>query len=321
MNHHRSRTGLSILVSLACVLPAARASEPAATPESQPSAPAAPAMPAPRDAEGIRVAPVDRAHGQVGVDPRPSTGVLLAEGTFIANRRGYIERLPTGDWQFQFENETGAPSLAPMNLQPCQRLAEIVRIVEARPERVTFTVSGRVFVYDAHNFLLPTTFATATQQHDATAETVEKPAVATPVDAANPSIEELVADVDQATRPAENPRASGAGPASAAEGGPRLRREGTAIVSQSGRLTRGARSWVFTIDNDADARAGDEEVAPLEILPCLNLAEMERLYERHGTTLRFIISGTVLTYKERNMLLPTMYVVDIDRDGNLTSAQ
>ena len=309
-----SRTGLSIAATIALAAGAPASDTP---PPEPPASPAPVSTPQPRPAEGIRVAPVDQADGH----HRPNTGVLLAEGTFVANRRGWVDRLSNGDWQFTFEDAPDAPALAPMTLHPCQRLAEIVRIVEARPERVILTISGRIFVYAGHNFLLPTVFATATQQNEATTEEAKKPAASGPIDAANPSLEELVAEVDQATRPVENPRTAAPSSAPSSDGAPRLRREGTAIVSQSGRLSRGGRNWVFTIDNDADTTPGAEEVAPLELLPCLNLSEMERLFERHGNNLRFTISGAVYTFKERNMLLPTMYVIDIDRDGNLTSAQ
>lgn len=315
MNHTWARISLSLLISTALAMPViADDVTPATAPQTSPQ-PAA----TPRPAEGVRVAPVDH-----DGESRSGGGLLLAEGTFIANRKGWMERLASGDWKFTFEDEAGADSIAPMTLQPCQRLAEIVRIVEARPERVLLTISGRVYVYAGQNFLLPTVFATATQQSEAPADTAKKP-TDSGANTANPSIEELVAEVDQVTRPSENPRNTAPAPApSGGEGSPRLRREGTAIVSQTGRLSRGGRNWVFTIDNDADTRPGApgaEEVAPLEILPCLNLSEMERLFERHGNALRFTISGIVYTFKERNMLLPTMYVIDVDRDGNLTSAQ
>lgn len=74
---------------------------------------------------------------------------------------------------------------------------------------------------------------------------------------------------------------------------------------------------------DADVDAGGDSAAtvPLLLMPCQNLSGMERLITEHGDSLRFIVSGVVYVSGGQNHLLPTMYLVELDRSGNLTSAQ
>lgn len=99
--------------------------------------------------------------------------------------------------------------------------------------------------------------------------------------------------------------------------GTRLLREGTFITNRRGRLTRGtAGDILFTFD--ADARGKGE--APMSLLPCMNLASMEKVVDRGGDGITFTVSGQVFVYKGRNYLLPTLYQVN-RRSGDVNTAQ
>ncbi len=127
--------------------------------------------------------------------------------------------------------------------------------------------------------------------------------------------EEVMKDLEKAAREVGRPL-PGAAPAtpvapgvSTAPGG--LMREGSFIASRSGRLARGAAGeWLLTFENDAKGAA----IAPMVLMPCLNLMAMEKLAERGGESLSFTVSGQVFVYKGRNYLLPTLYSVNKPTD-------
>ncbi len=259
-------------------------------------------------------------------DLRPRPGGLLREGMYLIARRGWARPIDSSHWVYIFDADADGNSEPPMILHPCQRLTEIVRIVESRPETTTLKITGQVFVYEGRNYLLPQSFSTVARDDDDAARRKVAEEAAKPIidsifgdsSATDPTVEQLVRTVESAadtTRP--RPAAPTAPPANA-----RLRPEGTALVAQAGRVVRGGTTgWVFTIENDTDEPEGAPATTPLELLPCLTLSEMRNLVERFGDRLRFVVSGPVFVYGNRNYLMPTMYVIDVDRDGNITSAQ
>lgn len=95
---------------------------------------------------------------------------------------------------------------------------------------------------------------------------------------------------------------------------PKLRAEGEFIVNRTGRLTRSANSAQAVFVFEADSKASPE--APITLLPCAMLENMEEWVEQHGDKIVFIVSGQVTSYRGTNFLLPTMAKTAIDR-GNL----
>lgn len=87
----------------------------------------------------------------------------------------------------------------------------------------------------------------------------------------------------------------------------RLMREGAFLTSKRGRMVKSPEGeWLFVFDNDADSRAYPAMV----LVPCLNLAAMERIAERAGDSATMTVSGQVFVYKGKNHLLPSLYTVD-----------
>ncbi len=86
---------------------------------------------------------------------------LQREGGVVTLRRGRVDRGTGGAPVFTFdvgidpENPEVDP---PMGLLPCSLTDEMERIAARRGDHVTLTVSGRVFLYDESNYLLPTMF-------------------------------------------------------------------------------------------------------------------------------------------------------------------
>lgn len=95
---------------------------------------------------------------------------------------------------------------------------------------------------------------------------------------------------------------------------PKLLPEGTFLVSRRGRLARSADGAhvLFTFEADGP----DTPEAPMILLPCRKLQDMEDYVEKHGDQTVFSVSGEIHIYRGANYLMPTMMVIDIDR-GNL----
>ena len=227
-----------------------------------------------------------------------------------------------------------------MVVQPGLRLTEMRRLVEAAERPITFRVSGRVLVYKNRNYLLPTFYTTlAVGQRAAVApgvdERTDDPALEDFEDLfaepdADPTLDEAIEAVEQLDTPreVEVPRGPNTGgeESAADAASARLVREGVQITARTGRLVRAPGAGrMMTFDNDTDDRSAGADGAPLdtpmEVLPCLSLQGMETLAEQYGQRLRFTVSGTVYVYDGRNYLLPTMYIIEIDRTGNLTPGQ
>lgn len=200
------------------------------------------------------------------------------------------------------------------------------RAVESHPESVTLFVTGTSYVYEGRNWLLPRTYSVAALQDDAPAAPAN--AGDAPVDStsgANPTVEALLGRAAGGASPVvPTPTSRGstssraAGVDAASEG--KLLREGATIVSRRGRVERGGSlGWSFAMDNDADRE--NDEPTTLGLLPCQNLEAMTAMTQRLRRPLVFTVTGTVYVYRGRNYLLPTVWQVEIDREGNLTSGQ
>lgn len=141
-----------------------------APPARQPDQPAPPP-------DGSAQEILDQLDRAVGPVPRPTTGrtdrtgsgdsadgKLVAPGTVLLWRRGWMVREPEGAWSFVFEADADGESDPPMVLLPCLLLEEMEKHVQQHGSRPNMVVSGRVFRYHARNYLLPTAFQIARQR-------------------------------------------------------------------------------------------------------------------------------------------------------------
>ena len=95
---------------------------------------------------------------------------------------------------------------------------------------------------------------------------------------------------------------------------PEFRREGEFVISRKGRIIAlpGNNKWLFQFE--ADAELSPE--APMFLLPCRLLQNMEQIVQRRGNQAVFIVTGQVFVYQGTNHLLLTMFTLAIDK-GNL----
>ncbi|MCE9590601.1 MAG: hypothetical protein K8S99_08775 [Planctomycetes bacterium] len=111
-------------------------------------------------------------------------------------------------------------------------------------------------------------------------------------------------------RPAYNPAVLGTAPG---QPKPKMRREGEFVVNRKGRLIHpGGGQSLFLFDADSENAAE----APLPLLPCQMLQNMEDMVRERGDSVTFIISGQITLYRNTNFLMPTMMKLAVDR-GNL----
>ncbi len=168
-----------------------------------------------------------------------------------------------------------------------------------------------------------------------------QPAQSDPKPASDPSVDDLIKDMEKtkpegtavapdpapapaaATKPSapltpSSPAATQTPAATAAKtartrnaepGRSRLVREGTFLVSRKGRLVRSASGeWTFAFDSGTSQQTGNDPT--MTILPCEKLMAMEHVAEKHGDAVSFSLSGQVFVYNGRNFLLPTNYIVN-----------
>ncbi|MEM1423679.1 MAG: hypothetical protein AAGH64_06720 [Planctomycetota bacterium] len=265
-------------------------------------------------------------------DPRPPRGEELPEGTFIRDAQGIVVELTTGGWAFVFDADVNGDADPPMVLQPSMQTASMLRLVSAREDTMTFSVAGQVQRYRGRHYLLPLRFDVVsgegnTERPSAEERAAEAERVLTDAPSqANVSADDLAARVDALSgeaRRAEIPSATlgSEDPDPSASIVP----EGELIVDLAGRVTRdGSGLWVFTSDSDADAPPGATEgglAGEITLLPCLMLQALERDLRLVPGRARLHLSGRVLVFEGANYVLPTLYRLQPDVGGNLTSAQ
>lgn len=243
---------------------------------------------------------------------------LLHEGAFLADQPGRLVALEQGGSAFVFDRNTEGRATPPMAMLPCTTLMRMEQIREAREGEARFRVSGQVFVYEGRNHLLPTFYKVLAdaEEVDAEAAPAEEAEAADDTEQdADPSVEELIAELDELTPIARSeeldtmllPSADLLSDSSFLK--PRL---GSIVRSVSGSLA-------FVIDNDVDEAAGAE--APMPIMPCQSLALIEELIDVYGADAPFILSGRVFLYRGQNFLLPSMVQMQLDRTSGLSSAR
>jgi len=101
---------------------------------------------------------------QRAMAPAPGPGAtspgLLREGTLQRLRRGRVVRHDGGGLDFIPEATPDAPTRADpiLTLLPCQNLEAIESVITRPGATPAFLLSGRVFVYEGRNYLLPTMY-------------------------------------------------------------------------------------------------------------------------------------------------------------------
>lgn len=261
---------------------------------------------------------------------RPEPGRLLREGTVLASRRGRVVPIEGGWCVYVFDADAQGQAEPPMILLPSARLAEIRRAAVSSAKTLTFQISGSVTASGGRNYLLPTFFTTIVTDAPAAVPPPSAPGAAErPGSAApgqnDPAVEDLLRQMELEDR---RPSRTGAAPGGAAPGGgvgagegggggePQgMLREGLVLASKRGRVDRAGLGLVFT--TDAGAGEGERPMPPLILLPCLATDEIERLVDQRRGSVLFVLSGQVYAYDGRNYLLPTMVVLERDREGNL----
>lgn len=294
-------------------------------------------QPLPR--EGSAVAAGGVLPGLEGGDLRPSAGTLVREGAFLANRRGRLVAGERGGWVFVFDADAEGNAEPPMQLQPCQRLTEMQRIAGAKGGAPTFLVSGTVQVFEGANYLLPRIFTTLASESLASsaaggADESNAGAGAAPAGGADPSVRELLRTVGSTGVPAKDgpaarpPQGGGAGGGAGGRGAAvevsseegKLLREGSMLVSRRGRVERGGDTgWIFILDNDPDSAT--KTPTRFGLMRCQNTGAISSLIQSNRGDLVFSVSGEVYVFGGRNYLLPTMFLVERDREGNIVSGQ
>ena len=127
----------------------------------------APGMPGDNSARDIlreleqTVGPVlrsSRTGGPPDPDSEQGPRKLLAPGTVILWRRGWLVRGNGGAWSFVFEADASGLVDPPMILLPCLLLEEMERHGRLGGPDPALLISGRVERYHARNYLLPTSY-------------------------------------------------------------------------------------------------------------------------------------------------------------------
>jgi hypothetical protein len=285
--------------------PTAKPIAPIGGPESEP-----PTQANPRLREGA-IPGLEEADAKIPAYP------MRSEGTVLAEQRGSMLRLPTGEWAMVFHRDAKGRRERPMVLAPCQNTQRMEQLVAERGPETVFTVSGQVLAYLRVNYLLPTRYSIVPASEAARErETPRKDAAKSGKQAPGeePSVESLIRDLESQRDPArvrDGPEAESrpqvqAAPAPAAA--PGLLPEDTMVSRRRGRLTRtGEGLWAFTFDNGLSGESATDR--PLVVVPCMNLALMERWAAQRGEGVSFEMSGRILTCDGRNYLLPSMFQV------------
>lgn len=279
----------------------------------------------------------------------------LREGTFITQARGRIGRGSRGAWYFVPGRDESGRRLPVMVLLPGQYRSVIERQISRTDQELVFLLTGQVLRYYSQHALHltavplieslePTDAPDArpadnpapepgdeqpTEQqaqpeggnegNENVAPDDARQATATTADQDDPSVESLIAEIEQDRAPSDlrDSAAMSLRVADTSDAGETPRRRTAQLTDRTGRLVRGTGgAWVFVVDSGPD----DEPEPPLIVLPCRNLMAMEQLVERHGETVRFTLSGRIETHDRVGYILPTLFRVQ-RRDDNVMSTQ
>lgn len=93
-----------------------------------------------------------------------SFDTLVREQTMVLSRRGQVTRNSGGAWVFVFDADAQGLADPPMILMPCLLLEHLEKRVWRSGASVPVLISGRVYVFENRNYLVPTSFQIAREQ-------------------------------------------------------------------------------------------------------------------------------------------------------------
>jgi len=93
-----------------------------------------------------------------------NSDTLVREQTMLLSRRGQVTRLGSGAWMFVFDADAQGLADPPMILMPCLVLEHLEQRVWRSGARLPVLISGRTYVFEDRNYLLPTAFQIARER-------------------------------------------------------------------------------------------------------------------------------------------------------------
>lgn len=241
-------------------------------------------------------------------DPRPGRAPLIREGAFLLHVVGRVERdAATGLWEFRPHSDPQA-SLGRADrvtehrliLLPSPGLEDVSRIVDEPGDSPLFEMTAEVFVYAGRNYILPIMSLPLLHR----VETDEKDdGVAEDHESIERKLEERIGRSVRSSMPRlADAAAAGGAP------GPQMStdRDGR-IAGRRGTVVRNGASggWRFVFDADGSGRADPD----MELLPNQALERLERFARANERSLPIEVSGRVLTYRGRPVLLLSSFLV------------
>jgi hypothetical protein len=274
---------------------------------------------------------------KIGVDDiGVPTGGRYGEGKFLLRRTGTLVKAPTGEWVFAFAKSTASKKERPAILLPCAKLTQLEAQIGAAgqpdpkdkatpyPDSLV-TITGEVFNYLGREYILLSLFSVApntpaaAEPTPAPAKAAAAPGTSEPsaMDVADPSVEELIKDLQQRRGSSEaralaptappQPKKPASEPVVVPPPQAGLVAEGTVLAAKRGRIVRlRGGELAFSIDNDAASAS-----QPLVLLPCRTLERMEQLFWSRGDATVIELSGRTTIYKGRNYVLPTSFLLPV----------
>ncbi|PHQ80638.1 MAG: hypothetical protein COB69_05635 [Phycisphaera sp.] len=249
------------------------------------------------------VAPI-RPHAELGLPP--VDGRLLPEGSFIVQLNGLVHAASQGAWIFEPTDLIDESKIKPMIVLPSQTLTRLIQIVGLSAEHNKVALTGEVLLYRGRNYLLITAITTKAADETETEPAQEPTDVTDNLDLEDPlsqSVRDLISELENA-RHAERTILQ---PVTANIGSGRAPvPEGRTFMRRTARLTYLAAGEIaITFDNDPDFVIE----APLVVLPCHLLEQMELIVESHGDALPVRVSGQSYAYNGRSFIKPTSIVI------------
>ncbi|MEZ6234012.1 MAG: hypothetical protein R3B68_07470 [Phycisphaerales bacterium] len=254
-------------------------------------------------------------------------GRLYAEGSFLVRRVGAMLRAPSGEWVFVFAPSPTGEIDTPMVLVPSSELEAVLPVVSDHEVARPLMVTGQVLVYAGRNYLVPLAIADAAgfvqpepepAEGDMEGDRPDPANTGSPTDAptpptteqlaADPDVASLIADLEARRNVPRGLAPRGAAPTPGRESllepvAVETIQEGTILVRRRARMVRESTgAWTLVLDND-----GGTDAAGMVILPCQNLAAMERLAAGQADEAQFEVTARVLTFQGRNYAMPLMF--------------
>ncbi len=254
---------------------------------------------------------------------------LLREGAFVSGARGQLVKGKSGRWYAIFDPDGAGRMLPPMIVMENANLAAMERAAGREAAGTRVRISGRVTVYRDRNFLLPSAppllerpvavdpdaAANAASREASAAANAPKPADKGTAAKGEPSIEQIIADLDKAVG------ARKTGPATTradATPGTITVQEPTEagvttgyLTSRRGRIVRGSDGLLMAV---LDSGSVGRTEGPMTLLPCQNLTALESIIDTGGEGTTFSLTGEVFVYRGKRYLLPAMYTVNRNTD-------